>query len=395
MNKIMRVSIVTMLFNLAVTTLNFIFGLYFLELTGSAFIFGTLIIIGPVVSLIFTPIMTRIVDYYNHRKILVLSQLISCGSLLVYWAIGSWIDISKITVAYVLMIIIRISEKLFIVTFKASVPQITDREHFQQINAAMQSATSIANMAGPIVGGVAYGVFSLRLFILLISATIIISILFTISIQFKTEKNASNKKKGSFLSIVKYVKSHSIILSLVIIAMFVNFFASAITIGLPIVVLRQLGLPKLVYSLLDSLTSIAMVFGGVILTFRKNKSELKTVYRAIFSFTAIILLFGVPELIPNKFTTVILLGILIIGFGLVVVFANTAMTTYLQEKVPLSKQGGVYSIINAISQLFVPLGALGYGVLFDYFESYEVFITSGIFALIIIASLLMKERRLF
>lgn len=391
----MRVTIVTMLFNLAVTTLNFIFGLYFLELTGSAFIFGTLIIIGPVVSLMFTPIMTRIVDYYNHRKILVLSQLISCGSLLMYWAIGSWIDISKITVAYVLMIIIRISEELFIVTFKASVPQITDREHFQQINAAMQSATSIANMAGPIIGGVAYGVFSLRLFILLISATIIISILFTISIQFKTEKNASNKKRGSFVSIVKYVKSHSIILSLVIIAMFVNFFASAITIGLPIIVLRQLGLPKLVYSLLDSLTSVAMVFGGIILTLRKNKSELKIVYRSMFSFTAIILLFGVPELIPNKFTTVILLGVLIIGFGLVVVFANTAMTTYLQEKVPLSKQGGVYSIINALSQLFVPLGALGYGVLFDYFESYEVFITSGIFALIIIASLLLKERRSF
>ena len=339
--------------------------------------------------------MTRIVDYYNHRKILVLSQLISCGSLLIYWAIGSWIDINKITVAYVLMIIIRISEELFIVTFKASVPQITDREHFQQINAAMQSATSIANMAGPIIGGVAYGVFSLRLFILLISATIIISILFTISIQFKTEKNASNKKRGSFVSIVKYVKSHSIILSLVIIAMFVNFFASAITIGLPIIVLRQLGLPKLVYSLLDSLTSVAMVFGGIILTLRKNKSELKIVYRSMFSFTAIILLFGVPELIPNKFTTVILLGVLIIGFGLVVVFANTAMTTYLQEKVPLSKQGGVYSIINALSQLFVPLGALGYGVLFDYFESYEVFITSGIFALIIIASLLLKERRSF
>ena len=391
----MRVTIVTMLFNLAVTTLNFIFGLYFLELTGSAFVFGTLIIIGPVVSLMFTPIMTRIVDYYNHRKILVLSQLISCGSLLIYWAIGSWIDINKITVAYVLMIIIRISEELFIVTFKASVPQITDREHFQQINAAMQSATSIANMAGPIIGGVAYGVFSLRLFILLISATIIISILFTISIQFKTEKNASNKKRGSFVSIVKYVKSHSIILSLVIIAMFVNFFASAITIGLPIIVLRQLGLPKLVYSLLDSLTSVAMVFGGIILTLRKNKSELKIVYRSMFSFTAIILLFGVPELIPNKFTTVILLGVLIIGFGLVVVFANTAMTTYLQEKVPLSKQGGVYSIINALSQLFVPLGALGYGVLFDYFESYEVFITSGIFALIIIASLLLKERRSF
>lgn len=177
--------------------------------------------------------------------------------------------------------------------------------------------------------------------------------------------------------------------------MFVNFFASAITIGLPIIVLRQLGLPKLVYSLLDSLTSVAMVFGGIILTLRKNKSELKIVYRSMFSFTAIILLFGVPELIPNKFTTVILLGVLIIGFGLVVVFANTAMTTYLQEKVPLSKQGGVYSIINALSQLFVPLGALGYGVLFDYFESYEVFITSGIFALIIIASLLLKERRSF
>lgn len=62
------ISATNILFNLSITTLNFVFGLYFFELTGSAFIFGTLTIIGPIVSLLLTPIMSNIVDRINHKK---------------------------------------------------------------------------------------------------------------------------------------------------------------------------------------------------------------------------------------------------------------------------------------------------------------------------------------
>ena len=176
--------------------------------------------------------------------------------------------------------------------------------------------------------------------------------------------------------------------------MFINLFASAITIGLPVLVINQLSLSKLVYSFLESLTSVAMVVGGIILTIHTIKDNLKIMYQSMLCFTIIIILFGFPELITHSDLIIIgLLGGLVVAFGLIVVFANTAMTTYLQMEVPENKQGGVYSIINAVSQLFVPLGGLCYGLLFDHFESYQVFISSGFLAFVIIIGLLLLTKK--
>ncbi|GMA06045.1 hypothetical protein GCM10025878_11160 [Leuconostoc gasicomitatum] len=130
------------------------------------------------------------------------------------------------------------------------------------------------------------------------------------------------------------------------------------------------------------------------MTVHTIKDNLKMMYQSMLCFTIIIVLFGFPELITRNYLIIIgFLGILVVVFGLIVVVANTAMTTYLQIEVPENKQGGVYSIINAISQLFIPLGGLCYGLLFDRFESYQVFISSGLVAFVIIIGLLLLTKK--
>jgi len=106
LRNISLISATNILFNLSVTTLNFVFGLYFFELTGSAFIFGTLTIIGPIVSLLLTPIMANIVDRINHKKILIYSQLLAAIFLLIYELFSVLISSKKLLLTYVLMILI-------------------------------------------------------------------------------------------------------------------------------------------------------------------------------------------------------------------------------------------------------------------------------------------------
>lgn len=394
-NTIIKTSLISLVFNLAITSLNFFFGLYFLQITRSAFIFGTLTIIGPLVSLMLTPIMTRIVDTGSHKKILLIAQIISFVFLVVYWVVvRDHLGVGTLSYVYILMIIIRVSEELFIVTLKASTTQLVEKYDYQRLNASVQSATSVANILGPIVGGLAFSLLTLPFFISLIIFLVGMSILFTRTLKLAPLHRLSATDKNSFLMIIKFVKARPEILSLVIIAMFINLFASSITIGLPVLVIKQLSLSKLVYSFLESLTSVAMVGGGILLTVHTIKNNLKMMYQSMLCFTIIIVLFGFPELITRNYLIIIgFLGILVVVFGLIVVVANTAMTTYLQIEVPENKQGGVYSIINAISQLFIPLGGLCYGLLFDRFESYQVFISSGLVAFVIIIGLLLLTKK--
>ena len=394
-NTIIKTSLISLVFNLAITSLNFFFGLYFLQITGSAFIFGTLTIIGPLVSLMLTPIMTRIVDTGSHKKILLIAQIISFVFLVVYWVVvRDHLGVGTLSYVYILMIIIRVSEELFIVTLKASTTQLVEKYDYQRLNASVQSATSVANILGPIVGGLAFSLLTLPFFISLIIFLVGMSILFTRTLKLAPLHRLSATDKNSFLMVIKFVKARPEILSLVIIAMFINLFASSITIGLPVLVIKQLSLSKLVYSFLESLTSVAMVGGGILLTVHTIKNNLKMMYQSMLCFTIIIVLFGFPELITRNYLIIIgFLGILVVVFGLIVVVANTAMTTYLQIEVPENKQGGVYSIINAISQLFIPLGGLCYGLLFDRFESYQVFISSGLVAFVIIIGLLLLTKK--
>ncbi|MBZ5963558.1 MFS transporter [Leuconostoc gelidum subsp. gelidum] len=394
-NTIIKTSLISLVFNLAITSLNFFFGLYFLQITRSAFIFGTLTIIGPLVSLMLTPIMTRIVDTGSHKKILLIAQIISFVFLVVYWVVvRDHLGVGTLSYVYILMIIIRVSEELFIVTLKASTTQLVEKYDYQRLNASVQSATSVANILGPIVGGLAFSLLTLPFFISLIIFLVGMSILFTRTLKLAPLHRLSATDKNSFLMVIKFVKARPEILSLVIIAMFINLFASSITIGLPVLVIKQLSLSKLVYSFLESLTSVAMVGGGILLTVHTIKNNLKMMYQSMLCFTIIIVLFGFPELITRNYLIIIgFLGILVVVFGLIVVVANTAMTTYLQIEVPENKQGGVYSIINAISQLFIPLGGLCYGLLFDRFESYQVFISSGLVAFVIIIGLLLLTKK--
>ncbi len=305
-NKIFRVSAITLFFNLAVNTLNFVFGLYFLQITGSAFIFGTLTIIGPLVSLLMTPLMSRIVDSFEHKSILLTAQLITTVALISYEFVQLPGKSAPLITAYLLMVIIRICEELFVVTLKASVAQLVQPNHYQKLNALIQSATSTANILGPILGGVIYSIVNKQTLVMLISFFVVVSIV----------------------------------------------------------------------------------------TIKTIKDNLTAIYQSMFAFTIVIILFGFPKYLSQyRSITILLFSLLLIIFGLIVVYANTAMTTYLQNTVPENKQGGVYSIVNAISQLFVPLGSLGYGLLFDHFDSSLVLIISGGIASIVIQLLLSKNKR--
>lgn len=62
MRQLSKISIVSLLFNSSISILNFGIGLVFLKISNSALVFGTIVIVGPIGSLILSPLIATLVD---------------------------------------------------------------------------------------------------------------------------------------------------------------------------------------------------------------------------------------------------------------------------------------------------------------------------------------------
>lgn len=74
------------------------------------------------------------------------------------------------------------------------------------------------------------------------------------------------------------------------------------------------------------------------------------------------MLFTFPQVIEgSSISLIILCSLGNFLFGVSAMLINTPMTIYLQNNVPMSKQGSVYTILISTSQIFIPIGTIIYG----------------------------------
>ncbi|WP_253860625.1 MFS transporter, partial [Pediococcus damnosus] len=201
------ISLVTFFFNIVVTSVNFMVGLVFLKETGSAFVFGTLVVIGPLVSLILTPFMTKIVDQNNHKIVMLVSQIFTLVSLFLYEVVMQLLPRWNLEWTYLLIVGIRIGEELFTVCLKASVPQIVDKGNYQRVNAGMQTSIAIANISGPILGGFVFGLITLSVYVWIAILVVIVSTRFTKLIKFNEQQKQAMSGNQTFGKVLSYLNS--------------------------------------------------------------------------------------------------------------------------------------------------------------------------------------------
>lgn len=70
--------------NFGSSVFSFATSLYILQRTGSALGMGLSLIISPIVTLLLTPYIGYVVDSFNHKRILIFSQLATIVALIVF-----------------------------------------------------------------------------------------------------------------------------------------------------------------------------------------------------------------------------------------------------------------------------------------------------------------------
>ncbi|EJV87622.1 MFS transporter [Bacillus cereus] len=360
----------------------FAMGLYVLKTTGSGMGFATTLICGSIPRMICGPIAGAVADRVNRRWLVIGTDLLSSLTMLIMFILATIFGPSLLFI-YVSAALLSICASFYSVSLTSSIPNLVDEERIQKASALNQTASSLSNILAPIIGGVVFGFFSIKTFFLLNSITFFLAVIVQLFIVFDLYKKELAESKEHFLTSIKegfsYVKRQREIYGLMKIAVGVNFFASALFVSLPYIIIKNLHLSSKQLGVVEGMLAVGMLIGAIVLSVRKEvNNPFRSVYIGLFLFAGLSLctVFPLLVIIPKVASFIYYITFMILT-GISMMVVNIPMQVHMQKTTDPNYLGRVFGLLETISTAIAPLGMIVYGLLLDMLPTSIVMMTLG------------------
>lgn len=360
----------------------FAMGLYVLKTTGSGMGFATTLICGSIPRMICGPIAGAVADRVNRRWLVIGTDLLSSLTMLIMFILATIFGPSLLFI-YVSAALLSICASFYSVSITSSIPNLVDEERIQKASALNQTASSLSNILAPIIGGVVFGFFSIKTFFLLNSITFFLAVIVQLFIVFDLYKKELAESKEHFLTSIKegfsYVKRQHEIYGLMKIAVGVNFFASALFVSLPYIIIKNLHLSSKQLGVVEGMLAVGMLIGAIVLSVRKEvNNPFRSVYIGLFLFAGLSLctVFPLLVIIPKVASFIYYITFMILT-GISMMVVNIPMQVHMQKTTDPNYLGRVFGLLETISTAIAPLGMIVYGLLLDMLPTSIVMMTLG------------------
>lgn len=374
-------------------------GLYILSMTGSAMSFAISMVCSVAPRIIFGPLAGTWADSFSKKKIIVYTQLIQSFSLFGVLFYSITFDFSLLVI-YFTTIVLSICSTLSSVTFSSSITNLVNEEHIQRATSLNQSAISFATIGAPVIGGLLYGLFSIENFLLINASTYLISAIIDTNLRFKSVYKSTEDTQGNKSGILErlkegfsYLRQNDLLYSTILpIAIWVNFFAISMQVGLPYIIVEKMKLSSFQFGIIEGSLAAGMLLMSLVLSTTKEITKPLVVMKASLLFLSVLLMGLILPLIVHltSFITFIYYVLLVSLFGVSVVFLNTPLYTLMQKTIPDMYKGRVFGLVETIANIISPISIIFYGLLFDYVNSIWVLIGSSV-ALLLITLIKMSK----
>lgn len=367
--------------------LSFVLGLYILKkLNCSIFFYSLSQIIGPLVAIFLLPILGSAIDKYNKNRIIRFSQFLSAISLFLFIITSRKIEIEYIHIIG-LLIILKLSDQILSTSLNSSTINIVDQEDIQSFRAHLQIIQAISMVLSPIIAIFIIDKFAL-IGILLIEMFMELLVLV---IYWKVDFNKNTKKEVNesqsllllFKEGIDFIFKYKKIVFGLAFVLVVNFILGIVNIGLPFVEIKILNLSSKNYALNDSILAIGLLIGSLISSKIKSQKTLNIARNSISLISLVTFVLGLLltlELTKNSWSIILAGYFLIIGISITI--CNILLSSWSILNIPQEFQGRVFSILNTLTQVSLPLSMLLFGYLFEIISVYAVFVGAGIFLLL-------------
>lgn len=387
----------------------FAISLYILKTTGSGTSFALSILLAMLPRVILSPIAGSIADKKSRKKIVVSLDMLS-GIIILSLVIISSIYGFKLIFIYTTTLLLSIVNTFFDVTLGAAKPNLVSDDNLVKINSYTQVSTSLAGIMGPILGGLAYGLVPLKLFLIINGVSFLISAIseFFINFKYNIRDNIKEEKEieveKGFKVLIKeineglqFIKDRKSIYTLIKFALLFNFLMSSTTAVInPFIINDVLKLSSTQFGIIQGSFSVGILITSIIVgNLKEREKKLKTLVFGIFTMGLMLILMGIPSIgslkYLNKQIYFIYYILIMIIFSIVMVLVNIPINVSIQRMTPDRMMGRVMGTIESLGGAMMPISVIISGVLLDLIKPYIIPVISG--SLIIISALIMSKNK--
>lgn len=353
--------------------LRFALALYVLDATGSAAVFGSVTAIAVIPTILLSPFGGILSDRVNRRNIMVSLDFATAAL-----ALGLGLLLSEenaVALITVTLLLLSVIQACYTPSVNSSVPLLQAEGNLVKANAVVSQVSMLANLIGPVLGGVLYGFFGAMPIILVSGVCFFLSAVLELFIHIPFQ---TLDAKTGILQIVKDDLRESIrfmtreqpdILRITLmIAVYSLFVVSTITVGLPYMVRTVLGLSSQLYGAAEGLMAAAGIAGGIASGFLAGRLKTGRLYWLLVLSGAALVPVGAAFLLGcGPMTCYIVITICIMAMQLLIALFSIFMLSLAQSRTPSHLLGKMTAYIMTLTMCAQPVGQALYGVLFDRF----------------------------
>lgn len=379
-------------------TIKFVLPLYLLNLTGSSALYGTVTACALIPAILLSPVGGIVADRVNKRNIMLIldffmAAVISAFSLLMN-------EVNLIPLLTVTLMLLYGIKGAYQPSVQASIPALVNEDNFMAANSIINTISSFASLAGPVLGGVWYSAYGLEPVLWICIVCFIMSAVTEIFIKIPFQKQASESgilktAATDFAESIRFIRKDKPVIGKAILVIYGIdlFLASMIIVALPYLVTEVLNLDSSLSNSLYGFAAGSLALGALAggigagifakkLAIHKSGNLLIACALCVFPISAALMLFS-SGMINYIVITICCFVIMIFS----TIFTVQIMS-FIQTETPQNLIGKVVAVIFTISMCAQPLGNALYGVLFEICKGYEyaVVLFSGVVALMIAIS---------
>lgn len=351
--------------------LRFALPLYLLRQTGSAALYGAVSACSFVPMVIFSILGGGIADRVNKRNIMVVLDF--CTAALIgafYVALGKMPLVPLMLAALMMLYGIQGAYQPAV---QASIPLLAEEKVLMKGNAVINMVSTLSGLLGPIIGGVLYGRFGIRLILEVSIVCFAAAAVMEMFIQIPHEKREGKSGlfaalKNDFRESSRYVRRENpaLLQVILVIAVFNLVFSAMLVVGIPVIVINVLEMSDARLGVTQGAMGLGGLAGGILAGAAAEKMKIKNSHRFLLACAAGAFLAGL-SLLPGISADVGYWVITGVTFGVMCVSTvfTVMLFTLVQRQTPANLLGKIMAVIFAVANCSQPVGQAIYGGLFE------------------------------
>lgn len=375
----------TTLLRLASNVLQFALAIYVLDLTGSAFVYSTVLSIIILPRVLCTSAAGYLADFKDSIKILKYGTAGLTGLMACFLAMHTFVMPLNVPLIYGLVIGLELCETLIAPSEGKILPCIVKTEEIAPASKLSSLDDGIVELLSPVIGGLCYSLFGLTSVLGMALILEGMALLLTTQIQYSAGKafvpqktapqqmfsfkNTCNAYKEAFACLKKYPH----LIGIILFAPLFNFFVSPLfSVTAPHYFRVTMQGSVDLYAMFNMVLGVAgLIAPFLAMVFISDQDERRankggTLVSAVILLCLIgVLRYGKNALSANGtlYAVTVAMALLVA----VITIMNIATSITFKKQIPEQMMGRVLSVLQLCAAVSVPLGQLFYGLCTDRF----------------------------